>query len=426
MGEMKETGIIMSGSHPLDILEGRKTMTRRTWGLEFINKAPNAREFLRMEGNLAVFCQVRFAPWSGEWPPLRSFPVKTEVKEPNLLFFFKCPYGQPGDRLRIKETFTFTDIVYRLTADRVYAILTLNHRKEDSNERYHFAEWSPTEVNTYLAKRGLYGRVGWADLLTNEIQRLWTEGLRGLVSATGGQQRQGLPDYFNVPRESQSNTECPSVDLHGISRASASADLSNTTLRWEAEQQSTNQSSLGNARGELDGSESSRPRDRGREALGGQIDGLRAASTSVGSSERAMQPTSCCESSQYVSGWYLCCNPLNPLVLYKIDINSNDAVNIKWRPSRFMPRWASRILLEITDVRAERLQEITLMDIVDEGVVVPEEIYDLPDHRGKYLAIQQCFIDFWDSLNAKRGHGWDKNDWVWPISFRRISGDSRG
>ena len=87
--------------------------------------------------------------------------------------------------------------------------------------------------------------------------------------------------------------------------------------------------------------------------------------------------------------------------------------SLKWRPSIFMPRWASRITLEIIGVRVERLQEITIPDIEAEGLYVR---HIRPDHYGDRI----CFAQLWDSLNAKRGYGWSNNPWVWCISFRKI------
>ena len=80
----------------------------------------------------------------------------------------------------------------------------------------------------------------------------------------------------------------------------------------------------------------------------------------------------------------------------------------KWRPSLFMPRKYSRITLEITDIKAQRLQNITNDDIVREGS------YTL-GQGNKY------YSELWDSINKKNGHGWDKNDWVWVITFKNIS-----
>ncbi len=79
------------------------------------------------------------------------------------------------------------------------------------------------------------------------------------------------------------------------------------------------------------------------------------------------------------------------------------------RPSIHMPRWASRIDLEITDVRVERVQEISLDDCVAEGVIDPR-------CAGRSTA---NFAALWDSINAKRGFGWEANPWVWVIEFRK-------
>ena len=89
----------------------------------------------------------------------------------------------------------------------------------------------------------------------------------------------------------------------------------------------------------------------------------------------------------------------------------------KWRPSIHMPRWASRITLEIVKVRVERVQEISLEDSKAEGMPAYSMAMGVlsdnpPDPRWK-------FIGLWNSINAKRGFGWDSNPWVWVIEFKR-------
>ncbi len=88
-----------------------------------------------------------------------------------------------------------------------------------------------------------------------------------------------------------------------------------------------------------------------------------------------------------------------------------------------MPRWASRITLEVTDVRVQRLQEISQEDALAEGVTkVRDHCYVI---RGiDYDEIAHChscpiarFAKLWDSLNAERGFGWDQNPWVCATSF---------
>jgi hypothetical protein len=75
----------------------------------------------------------------------------------------------------------------------------------------------------------------------------------------------------------------------------------------------------------------------------------------------------------------------------------------KWRSPIFMPRWASRIILEITDVKVEQLQNITEEDAIKEG-------YDRRD----------AYAWAWNSINAKRGYPWESNPWVWVIEFKRV------
>lgn len=80
---------------------------------------------------------------------------------------------------------------------------------------------------------------------------------------------------------------------------------------------------------------------------------------------------------------------------------------IKWRPSIHMPRWASRILLEVIDVRVERLHAITEQDAIAEGVS------EVGFPRVSFAAL-------WDSINEERA-SWASNPWVWRVEFRRLS-----
>lgn len=93
-----------------------------------------------------------------------------------------------------------------------------------------------------------------------------------------------------------------------------------------------------------------------------------------------------------------------------------------WRPSIHMPRWASRITLEITAVRVERLHDITERDAIDEGVEPFEnEDYDEEDPgEDEEYSYVSGFAELWNTTNQKRGYGWDTNPWVWVVSFRKV------
>lgn len=85
------------------------------------------------------------------------------------------------------------------------------------------------------------------------------------------------------------------------------------------------------------------------------------------------------------------------------------------RPSIHMPRWASRILLEITGVRVERLQDISEADADSEGVSV---VYGEPFDQANTITDRRRFELLWESINGPGS--WDANPWVWVIEFKRI------
>lgn len=86
---------------------------------------------------------------------------------------------------------------------------------------------------------------------------------------------------------------------------------------------------------------------------------------------------------------------------------------MRWKPSIHMPRWASRITLEIVSVRVERLQEITRGDCMAEGCPFP--------NIARETSPKQWFADLWQSINTKEGKTWNDNPWVWVIEFKRVA-----
>lgn len=102
-------------------------------------------------------------------------------------------------------------------------------------------------------------------------------------------------------------------------------------------------------------------------------------------------------------------------LIYKADCDDEglDVANdlLKWRPSIHMPRWASRITLKIKSINVERVQDITEADAIAEGVY-SDSGFGIFDISARVL-----FKSLWNSINSKRGYGWDVNPWVWVIEF---------
>lgn len=100
---------------------------------------------------------------------------------------------------------------------------------------------------------------------------------------------------------------------------------------------------------------------------------------------------------------------------------------VKKKPSIHMPRSASRITLEITDVRVERLQDISDEDALEEGVT-ETEFYENAERKvsagAPWPAERLAFADLWQSINGTES--WAANPWVWVISFKRVDNGKAG
>lgn len=132
-------------------------------------------------------------------------------------------------------------------------------------------------------------------------------------------------------------------------------------------------------------------------------------------------------------GWSKQVSKLNPkdlegYILYRADgdwedqFEQTDGDCPPWRPSIHMPRWASRITLEIKNVRVERLQDISEGDAKAEGCsksCYPEEYES--DHETGYFSPKSYGSDFnyiWDSVYGKES--WEANPWVWVVEFQHL------
>jgi hypothetical protein len=131
-------------------------------------------------------------------------------------------------------------------------------------------------------------------------------------------------------------------------------------------------------------------------------------------------------------------------LIHRADADGYDETVQGWRPSIFMPRWASRILLEITGVRVERLQDISEQDAISEGGqwtdngprgwLKPGTAFDDGDkingwkegwsHIGEtdpdkcMGSARMSYANLWESING--AGSWDANPWVWVLEFKRV------
>lgn len=97
---------------------------------------------------------------------------------------------------------------------------------------------------------------------------------------------------------------------------------------------------------------------------------------------------------------------------YAADTSKDEAEDYVSRPSIYMPKWASRITLELTGVRVERLQDITDEDALAEGVDGTEsDAFDQP-------LPTMCFESLWKSINGD--DSWQQNPWVWVLNFKMV------
>lgn len=92
-------------------------------------------------------------------------------------------------------------------------------------------------------------------------------------------------------------------------------------------------------------------------------------------------------------------------VLDEVFYLPSDYAPARWKPSIFMPRWASRLTLKVTEVRIQRLQEISEEDALAEGVTAT------PPYTAR-----SWLHDLWNSINGERAD-WASNPWVWAVSF---------
>jgi hypothetical protein len=111
-------------------------------------------------------------------------------------------------------------------------------------------------------------------------------------------------------------------------------------------------------------------------------------------------------------------------IRFAASVNEAEWAISEWRPSSFMPRWASRLTLDVPRIRIERLQEITEEDAIAEGIQrnigrthfcgAPHRVHGYPRQHN---TAREAYADLWDLINGARAR-WATNPWVWAIDFK--------
>lgn len=288
------------------------------------------------------------------------------------------------------------------------------------------------KTNSDLAKQRLYGWERWTDLLKDEVQRIWQEGVRGLVSIKGAHNKKGIFDCILESRESESNEGSSQTDLYGISWDASRYINAGKAFGRKSEQQQSEKSKMGDSDRELAGSKRARSWNGRREASHEQINGLGEIPYSLGLRNRVGFAKANCkdignvtirykQNLRWAKGMTLWVRETFLETVstddgihyeYKADYSETMTNDVCWKPSIFMPKEACRIRLRVEDIRVERLHDISDEDCKAEGLTAPM----ITDHPkgGWYVA----YKSLWESINGKGS--WNKNPWVWVIKFKRI------
>ncbi|WP_413496406.1 hypothetical protein [Morganella psychrotolerans] len=107
--------------------------------------------------------------------------------------------------------------------------------------------------------------------------------------------------------------------------------------------------------------------------------------------------------------------------------DADDNLRYGWKSSTQMPRWASRILLEITAVRVEHLQDISEEDAIADGIITGRygnegnwlNGFYVPDNNQPYQTAKAAYAELWRSIHGV--DSWYRNSWVWVVEFKQVT-----
>lgn len=317
-------------------------------------------------------------------------------------------------------------LTYGITDDRIEV-----YHKEGYNGKIN------SKTDTSIAQRQLQGWQRWENLLKDKIQRIWEKGFRGLALITWTQNKKGLFKCFLIPQQCQNNQICTSFSLHGFSWDAKKRYNASKALRRKPTQQQAGKFEMGNSIRKLDGQ--TKAQQRKSKFFLSKFKNYKRGKKSytVDCEKQNSKQKTYSKNVEYVPAFHIRNLPWvigqklwvretwadmiivsstdkkqigKPSPAYKA--SEPEGLYMKWKSPVFMPRKFSRITLEITDVRVERLQEITANDCEAEGTIKEKCVAS--------ATLRDFFRDLWNSIHKKE-YRWEDNSWVWCISFRRVS-----
>ena len=321
-----------------------------------------------------------------------------------------------GNKTQTRRIGKFSDI-YRLTDQRITAIHN-DHEHEIA-----------TKTDSGISERRLPSGERWEDLFPDALRWIWTQGARGLVCVNWPQQREGIPNCFLVPQQQEGDKIGAPLGLYGVSWHASDSEPSDQAPEWRQAGQQAGKPSVGESGGKLERPPRAWHCNGWGEASGIKIIRRGSGTYSLRRNNGPMFPGPRRSSIGDVAICYFRNLPWTPQlniwvkethalhpdehpseagILYRAtDPGWDDSGSgLCWKPSIFMRRQYSRITLKITNVRVERLNNISEGDACWEGIDIPE------DHD--YIA---AYRRLWESINGPGS--WALNPFVWILDFER-------
>jgi len=299
--------------------------------------------------------------------------VRAGMPEPEMASLLACsPYGQPGDRLWVRHNASFFPVYFKPIAgwEGLYAAGTDGLIYRMDRGKPEALSGSPTSKGylTVSLSRGQWE--------THAVHKLVCETFYGAAPFDGAQVRHMDGDQTNNRPEN---------------------------LDWGTQEQNwQDRKAHGRGMGEEHHSAKLTP---------GMVEAIRASDVSQRklAAEYGVSQATIWEAKKGAT-WGKHAPAARNLPAFKM-----------WRPSIHMPRWASRITLKITDVRVERLQDISEPDALAEGIVATYGGYGLPEGEHFHAVDpRQSYWSLWEAINGPGSV--EANPWVWAVAFRRVSG----